>query len=225
MLKVMGKIWGEPKCWGQQFLATVMGRWDGAGWSLNWSHPELHDLGCPPKLNPQVQEFLSGEGMLTVVEWEDDPNQSTTPEPSLGDSNKWVLWCACHVETLSWWQELWKVPNQMDIPQFARRVRASFQVPKVRCCANKKENGYSAPPAPHCIERDAFLPFNTMKFAGQDYCMEQPQKTLVYAKALQYWVEKAWLPMLSEPCQLAECVQELREAMEPLITFTDDGLM
>ena len=27
--------------------------------------------------------------------------------------------------------------------------------------------------------------------------------------------------MPGEPCQLAECVQELRESMEPLTTFTD----
>ena len=28
-----------------------------------WSQPEPEDLGCLPKLDPQVQEFLSGEGM------------------------------------------------------------------------------------------------------------------------------------------------------------------
>ena len=28
-----------------------------------WSQPKPKDLGCLPKLNPQVQEFLSGEGM------------------------------------------------------------------------------------------------------------------------------------------------------------------
>ena len=64
-----------------------------------------------------------------------------------------------------------------------------------------------------------------MKFGGQDYDMKQTQKTLVYTKALQFWVEKAQLPMPGEPHQLVECVQELREAMEPLTMFTDKEVL
>ena len=104
-------------------------------------------------------------------------------------------------------QSYGEVPNQMDIPQFTRRVRASFQMPKVRCHANKMESNYLALPTPHCIERDVFLPFNTMKFGGQDYHMKHPHKTLAYAKVLQHWAENAQLPMPGEPCQLAECVR------------------
>ena len=40
-------------------------------------------------------------------------------------------------------------------------------------------------------------------------------------KALQHWAEKAEPPMPGEPCQLVECVRQLREAMEPLTLFTD----
>ena len=109
----------------------------------------------------------------------------------------------------------------MDIPQFMRRVRASFQMPKVRCHAKKMENNYLVLPAPHCLKRDAFLPFNTMKFGSQDYHMKQPQKTLAYTKALQHWAEKAQPPMPGESCQFVECLWELREMMEPLTMFTD----
>ena len=87
------------------------------------------------------------------------------------------------------------------------------------------ENDYLVPPAPQCIERDAFLPFSTAKFGSQDYCMKQPQKTLAYAKVLQFCVEKAQLPMPGQPHQLAECLQELREAMELLMTFTDEKVL
>ena len=191
----------------------------------DWSQPEPEDLECPHELDPQVQEFWSGEGMLTVIEWEDDPDWPTTPEPSLEDSNKWVLWCTNHVETLSWWPELWEVPNQMAIPQITRRVRASFQMPNVRCHTKKMENDYLAPAALHCIERNVFLPFNTMKFGSQDYHMKQPQKTLAYAKALQHWTKKAQPLMPGEPSQMAECVWELREAMEPLTMFMDDDVL
>ena len=98
-------------------------------------------------------------------------------------------------------------------------------MPKVRCLAIKTEHDYSGPPTPHCIQRIAFLPFSTAKFCIQDYQMKQPQKTLVYAKVLQLWVEKAQLPLLGQSHQLAECVQELRESMEPLTTFTDKEVL
>ena len=83
------------------------------------------------------------------------------------------------------------------------------------------DNDYLALHIPHCIKRDMFLPFNNMQFNGQDYHIKQWQKTLAYAKVLQHWVEKALPPTPGKPHQLAECVWELREAMEPLTMFTD----
>ena len=77
---------------------------------------------------------------------------------------------------------------------------------KVRYLTLKMENDFSALPVPHWTERDAFLPFNTAKFGSQDYGMKQPQKTLVYAKALQFWAGKAQLPLPGQAHQLAECV-------------------
>ena len=51
------------------------------------------------------------------------------------------------------------------------------------------------------------------------------QKTLVYAQALQYWAEKANLPMLGQPCLLVRCVQELRWEMKPYMTLIDDTIL
>ena len=51
------------------------------------------------------------------------------------------------------------------------------------------------------------------------------QKTLPYSQALQYWAEKANLPMLGQPCLLARCVQELRWEMKPYMTFMDDAIL
>ena len=53
--------------------------------------------------------------------------------------------------------------------------------------------------------------------------MRQLQKSLAYAKTLQYWAEKAQLPPLGKPCQIVESVLELWRAMEPLTTFTNVG--
>ena len=100
-------------------------------------------------------------------------------------------------------------------------MRASFQMPMACYCATKGKNNYTPPPTPYCLNWVVYLPFSEMKFGREDYRIHQPQKTLAYAKVLQYWAEKAKLPTVGEPCQLAECIQELREAMEPLTTFTD----
>ena len=78
-----------------------------------------------------------------------------------------------------------------------------------------------APPVPHCLDRDAYLPLKDMRFGLQDYHLKQLQKTLAYAKALQYWAELAKSTPPDKPHQLAECIQELREWMEPFITFTE----
>ena len=126
---------------------------------MDWSQPKVEDLGCLLMLDSKVQEFLSEEELSQANrEHEDDPDQPGMPEPSLDNSNQWVLWCAYWVETPAWWLELQMVPNQTDIPQFARCMQASFQMPKARCHAEKMDNDYSALPTLHCIERDAFLP-------------------------------------------------------------------
>ena len=55
--------------------------------------------------------------------------------------------------------------------------------------------------------------------------MKQPQKTLAYTKALQFWAEKAQPPQASQPCQVAVCVKELRQSMESLMLFTDKEVL
>ena len=55
--------------------------------------------------------------------------------------------------------------------------------------------------------------------------MEQPQKTLGYAQALQYWAERANPPGPSEMCHLVRCVQELRQAMKPFTTLSDHAML
>ena len=63
------------------------------------------------------------------------------------------------------------------------------------------------------------------QMGSQDYCLGQPMKTLAYAKALQYWAERAKPQIPSEPCQLAGSILELRQAMEPFMTFEDSEVL
>ena len=58
-------------------------------------------------------------------------------------------------------------------------------------------------------------------FSSQDYHLKQPQKTLVYVKALQHWVDLAKPTPPGESYQLMECIKKLREWMEPFTTSTD----
>ena len=87
--------------------------------------------------------------------------------------------------------------------------------------ASKGLNNDTPPPAPHCIEYDAYLPWMDMKFGSMDYRMCQPQKTLAYARALQHCMELANPPMPGQPHQLAECMIKLKESMAPFTTFMD----
>ena len=132
------------------------------------------------------------------------------------NATTWVAWQVKWVDTPSWWPELIPVPGHKDIHQFARRIRASSQMPMACYHATKGKNDYTLPSTSHCLNWDDYLPLSDIKFSRQDYRICLPQKTLAYARTPQNWAEKAKLPAAGESCQLAECIEELREAMRPL---------
>ena len=53
----------------------------------------------------------------------------------------------------------------------------------------------------------------------------QREKTVAYAHALQYWVEKTDLPTGGQPCQLAKSVKELWEKMSCYLSFLDKEVL
>ena len=69
------------------------------------------------------------------------------------------------------------------------------------------------------------MPLPDPQFSSQDCQLVQPHQTLVYTKALQYWVEKAQLLIPCEPCHLAESVLQLQQAVEPLVIFTEEEVL
>ena len=60
---------------------------------------------------------------------------------------------------------------------------------------------------------------------SQDYWLGQLTKTLAYAKALQYWVERVKPLTLGKPHQWVGSILELRQAMEPFTTFEDSEVL
>ena len=83
------------------------------------------------------------------------------------------------------------IPQVDDAQKLAWKVQASFEIPQVRCQVLQFDNDYSAPPAPKCISRKAFLLAPNPEMPCQVYMEGQPQKTKAYAQAIQYWAEKA----------------------------------
>ena len=76
-------------------------------------------------------------------------------------------------------------------------------------------------PVPKYIQLDMFLSDTNPHLPYQDYWMKPLWKTLAYAQALQFSVEKANLPVPGEPCHLAMSIHELRQCMRRYTTFHD----
>ena len=109
-----------------------------------------------------------------------------------------------------------------DIQELAQKIRASFELPWQISEIHDVKNYYLAPPAPRCIWWKAFLLPLDPTFPCQDIREGQLEKTIAYVQALQYWVEKANLPMPGQPHLLVRCILELREVMESYVSFSDD---
>ena len=87
------------------------------------------------------------------------------------------------------------------------------------------ENYYLAPPAPPCLYWKDFLLLPNPQFPCWDIREGQLEKTVAYVQALQFWAEKSNPPTPSQPCLLTGSILELREVMEPYVSFSDDTIL
>ena len=108
----------------------------------------------------------------------------------------------------TWWPKLESILGKRDIHYIVQLVWASFQMPEACYVATQGFNNYMAPPAPPCLDCDAYLPIEDPRFGSQVYCLKQLQKTLAYTKALQHWANLAKPKPSGKACQLAECIKE-----------------
>ena len=76
---------------------------------------------------------------LPGVDVGDNLQQTPVPEP-FPQGAEWILWHVEQLDMLVWLQELRDIPDQDEIQEFARRVQASFKVPKARYHATKVDN-------------------------------------------------------------------------------------
>ena len=153
---------------------------------VDWSQPAGGDLEDPPVLDPHIREFLSEielhlvvEGMNLISLW---PLSHPLMTPRSGWGGMPAKW-----QIPTWWPELVKIPTSRDPISFAKWVWASFQFPKAKCL-QKGENDHTPPPAPHCIEWDAFLPQSEGNYVQARTTGSGNQgRPWQFTKALQFW--------------------------------------
>ena len=144
------------------------------------------NLEAPPELGPEVNHFLQG----LVKSSEEEDRRTSSPEAPVEELERWVIWRAQMHDIPGWWQELAEVPGVDDQKKLAWEVWASFQLPQWISKWHWVENYHQAPPALLCFCQKSFLPLPNFKFACWDIRELQWEKTVAYAKALQFWAEK-----------------------------------
>ena len=138
---------------------------------------------------------------------------------------EWIQWHTQQVDMLVCWQELQEALGHKNCWEFVWKVHALFQVPKAWSCVIGVDNDHCTPLAHWSLEKYKFMLPPDLWFGTRDYWLMQPQQTLTYARALQYWAEKGQPLIPDVPCCLAESVLELRQAIEPLVTFSDEEVL
>ena len=122
---------------------------------------------------------------------------------------------------ISWWEEFTKIPSHAGHQEFSQKVYASFDVPKA-CNQVKKVYNYHVQPLAHpSIGKHHFLPLRDVRFGIQDICLTQLHHTIAHARALQHWAKEVHSPVPGQPHHLVRSVEELWQAMEPLISYEE----
>ena len=103
--------------------------------------------------------FCDPENEDSVVE-----EKNPLAKPSINNLETWLEYQAKQLGTPMWWGELEAIPGIADLCKFAHKIKASFYIPEVQSRMFPEE-GYSAPPAPRSLNREAYLPD---KLAYQD---------------------------------------------------------
>ena len=126
--------------------------------------------------------FCEPENEDSVVE-----GRSPLAEPSVDNLGTWLVYQVRQLGTPTWWGELEAIPGIADLCRFAKKIRASFYVPEV-WSRMFPEEGYSTPPAPQSLNREAYLPD---KLTYQDIRQWPVLLTVAYCRCLQHWARKA----------------------------------
>ena len=168
-------------------------------WRRGRSQSRSHGRACSqshPRCGSQSRQPRSpgwppSGRRVTFREPEVEPNpdggaEDYLLEPPISDVETWLEWQASQLSTPTWWLELRAIPWVKDLWKIAHKIWASFSIPEVRMRATLGQ-GYTVPPAPRCLNRNAFLPDD---LSYQNVWQQPILLTMAYARGLQYWAEK-----------------------------------
>ena len=207
--------------------------------SLHWEHSQGgsedqagaqtqdHHQVDPQNGQAHSQDYIWEPLNRRVSFWmpEDEDSATESQEPSIElpikDLELWLDHQADQLGTPTWWGELKAVPGMMDLCRIAWKIWASFHVPEIWSWASPNQ-GYSAPPAPRSLYREAFLP---ERLEYQDVRQRPLLLTEAYCQCLQHWVEKVYPPISLDACPLVENVRELCQAVSEFVTITKQDIL
>ena len=201
-------------------------------WSCSRSHSRSrirsHSRACSQSHSwnsSQSRQPWSPDGppcgrSLTFREPVEDPNsegnvEGHTAEPSVSNVEMWLEWQAKQLGTPTWWPELKAILGVKDAWKLSCKIWASFYIPEVRMRPLLGQE-YTAPPAPKCLSRNAFL---LDELSYQDVQQQPTLLMVAYTRGLQYWAEKLKLSRSPDLCPLPGSVVELRETVQEHVTF------
>ena len=132
------------------------------GRSQSRSCSRAHSQSHPWSRQPRSPSGPPPRRRVTFREPEVEPNSeggvgNYPSEPAVSDMETWLEWQAYQLSTPAWWSELTVILGVEDLQKLACKIRASFSIPKVRMRTHLEQK-YTAPPAPKCLNRNAFLP-------------------------------------------------------------------
>ena len=159
-----------------------------------------------------------------TLRWKRAPKKApkaTLQSPLSLDMETWLECQANQLDTPAWWTELQAVPGIRDPQKLTWKIRASFYIPSVRM-RTLLGPGYTAPPTPRSLNRNAFLPDD---LSYQDVWQKLALLMIDYARSLQYWAEKQSPPRSWNLRPLAESVVELWEAVKEYVTFNHQDVI
>ena len=123
-------------------------------------------------------------------------------KPSVSNVEIWLEWLAKQLGSPTWWMELQAILGIRDPWKLAQKIRASFYIAEVRM-RTLLEPGYTVPPAPRSLDRNAFLQDN---LSYQDVWQKLALLMMAYTRSLQYWAEKQSLLRSQNLSPLAESI-------------------
>ena len=175
--------------------------------SRSRSHSRACSQSCPQSRQPRSPSGPLPGKRVTFREPEvrsnfDGSVEDYSSAPSVSDVEIWLKWQAQQLGTPAWWSELKAILEVKDLQKLTCKIQASFYIHEVRTTA-LLEQGYTVPPAPKYLNRNAFL---LDEFPYQDVWQQPTLLMVAYTRVCnigwknlicrEVWISALWQEVL-----------------------------